>query len=239
MRASRMAGRLLLVVFALPAAYVAVALAGTLVPDRAGRPFEGERTVTIYAIATPIHTDLVLPMRVAGVDLSPLVAEPAFSADAATVEVWREAVPYVAVSWGSRAFFTGVPTWDAMRPRHVLDALIDDSAVHLTLVERPWDVPGVVALEVGLSGYRRLAATIDAALVGGLDGPVPLAGMGYFDSDGFYAGTETYHAFRTCNVWIGDALADAGVTVARWTPHPQGLMWSLRRSPSANPSQGH
>ncbi len=219
------------------ASYAAAALVGTVIPG--GEPERhpisaASQTVTIHVIATPIHTDVVLPMRAAGIDLSALITAPAFSADEATLDLWRGAVSHVAVSWGSRAFFEDVPTWDRLRPVHVASALVDDSAVHLTLLGDPSNMPGAVTLSVSEDAYRALVEGIGAALDGGFADPKPLAGRGYAEFDGFYAGAETYHAFRTCNVWMGDLLAKAGVRVGVWTPHSQGLMWSLRRSPAAN-----
>ncbi len=141
------------------ASYVAAALIGTVIPGGGNERravSEDARTVTVHVIATPIHTDLVLPMRAAGIDLSALVAAPAFSADEATLDLWRGAVSHVAVSWGSRAFFEGVPTWDRLRPVHVAAALVDDSAVHLTLLGDPSDIPGAVTLSVSEDAYRAL-----------------------------------------------------------------------------------
>jgi hypothetical protein len=41
---------------------------------------------------------------------------------------------------------------------------------------------------------------------------------GYFDSLGRYT------IFNTCNTWVGNRLAAAGVKVGRWTPLAGGVM---------------
>ena len=192
----------------------------------------------IWVIAGLIHTDIVVPMRFGDADLSGLVAAPAFSTDATTLDFWRREVSHVAISWGARVFFTNVPTWDRLRPWHVAASIWDRSALHATLVERPWEIPGAVELQLSAAQYADLVAAFDETLRGGLARPEPLAGMGYTPSDGFYASDEIYHPFRTCNVWTARVLAKAGVSVGLWTPFPQGLMWSLRRGQTEAILQG-
>jgi Protein of unknown function (DUF2459) len=36
-----------------------------------------------------------------------------------------------------------------------------------------------------------------------------------------------HHAFYTCNVWTGRALATAGVKVSAWTPFTSGVLYHL------------
>lgn len=191
---------------------------------------EGPR---IWVIAGPIHTDIVVPLRYGEHDLSSLVRGPAFSAEPGILSFWREEVSHLAISWGARTFFTEVPTWDRLRPWHVAASIWAESAVHATLVERPWEIVGAVELTLTEPQYDDLIAAFDDTMEGGLATPVPLAGLGYTPSDGFYASDEIYHPFRTCNVWTARVLAEAGVSVGAWTPYPQGLMWSLRQGQTA------
>ena len=50
---------------------------------------------------------------------------------------------------------------------------------------------------------------------------------GYTDTDAFYEANGRYTAFRTCNVWSGQALAAGGVRVGYWTPMKWGILWQL------------
>jgi hypothetical protein len=47
--------------------------------------------------------------------------------------------------------------------------------------------------------------------------------------EGFYAANGRYSPWRTCNVWASEALADAGLPVARWAPFSFGVMWPLQK----------
>ena len=233
-RALRLAGA---AVLALALAYVGAALVGTLWRSPSEGPMPGMATVRIWVIANPIHTDIVLPVRgpdtIANADLRPLINGAAFSADAATLDLWRDTVRHVAVSWGARTFFLGVPTWDRLRPIHVATAVWDDSAFHLTLIDGPETIAGAVAVDLDEAQYARLLAALDASVRGGLAGAVPIRGAGYTTYDAFYEGVGAYTPLRTCNVWAGDVLAAAGVSVGRWTPLPQPLRWSLLRGLAA------
>lgn len=209
--------------------YAAAGVVGAFVPARTASIPPSEPGPRLWVLAGPIHTDIVVPLIHGEVDWRPLVAAPAFGADAETLAFWRETVPYVAISWGSRDFFAGVPRFSDMRPVHLWAALWDESAVHLTLIDRPDTIEGAVALELSAAQYEALAAFIDASLAGGRGAPRALSGMSYTDHDGFYASGLRYSLARTCNVWTGDALAAAGVEVGAWTPTPGGLMRGLRR----------
>jgi hypothetical protein len=47
--------------------------------------------------------------------------------------------------------------------------------------------------------------------------------------DGFFAAKDRFHLFRTCNVWLSDLLAKAGVPFGRWTPTPFAVRLAFRR----------
>ena len=69
---SRLPRRIALALLAIPALYLLAALIGSLIPVNPDwrEPDEG---ITIYLADNGIHADLVLPVRVAGLDWAPLV----------------------------------------------------------------------------------------------------------------------------------------------------------------------
>lgn len=72
--------------------------------------------------------------------------------------------------------------------------------------------------------YRRLAADILRFLP-----PVPPGGTRRehrgFDPDAkYFDSLGRYTILITCNTWVGDRLAAAGVKIGRWTPLAGGVM---------------
>ena len=78
-KAGKWVGRLLTIVLALPALYLAAALAGSLIPLNRSWSEPGEGT-TVYLATNGIHTDIIMPVRAQGLDWAPLVPRSDFAA---------------------------------------------------------------------------------------------------------------------------------------------------------------
>lgn len=210
--AATIAGALAMLVFA----YVAAGLTGGALPANADwrAPAEG---IAIYVEDNGIHTDLVMPKLAAGVDLSPLALARDLTDPRQAGHRW------LAVGWGEAAFFLDTPSWSDVRPMTVLHAAIgsERTLMHVEHVPEPHTdrAGGVRRIVLRPAEYRRLAAFVRASFR-----PGGRAFRGYDRYDAFYEATGRYDLFRTCNTWTGQALAQAGVRVGRWTPFPIAVM---------------
>ena len=198
----------------LAAGYGAAGMVGGAIPSNGGwrEPAQG---IDIWVETNGIHTDIVMPKVVAGVDWRPLagprdLAHPRYAA-----------YDYLAVGWGEQAFFLETPTWADLRGRTILAAAAgsDRTLLHVEHVPRPIERADARRIRVTADQYRRLAvfvrASVDAA------GP---RHRGYGAYDAFYAGRGRYDALHDCNAWTGAALRAAGVRVGVWTPFPVTVM---------------
>ncbi len=188
-------------------AIVAMLIAGALVPRNIGWR-EADAGVEIGLEWTLAHTELVLPVVAAGHDwravLGPVVVPPD--------------VAWISLSWGERDFFLNTPDWADLDPRLAIRALFasEASLLHVYRLDHP------VGRRIMLNPeeYRRLADWLAAEVQPG--GNV-LAGYG--PEDVFVDGVRRYGWWRTCNQWVADALAHAGVRSSAFTPLVQGLSW--------------
>lgn len=184
---------------------LALALGG-LLPRNPGwrEPASG---IAIGIDATHVHSELVLPVAAAGYD-------------------WRRVLPpgsvppgttHLAFSWGDADFFRATPEWANFDVRLALRALFASrgSLVHVYRLRARHGR----TIHLTPHAYRRLAASIAAEVA-----PGP-AEAGYGAADIFLPATGRYSILRTCNNWVGDRLAQAGVRVGLWTPLPQTLIW--------------
>jgi len=205
MRASRIGGLFLL---AIVAALLLAVLLGAILPRNAGWR-ESETGVTIGIDATLAHTELILPVAAAGhnwrASLPPEVFPPG------------QKPTHLSFSWGERDFFLATPSWSDFEVLRGLRALFasDQSLVHIYRLDGPRGHP----IRLSPAEYARLIAFLQAEI--GTGTPVP----GYGPDDIFLPGTSRYSAIRTCNQWVADALAEAGVKVGSWTPFAQSLIW--------------
>ncbi len=67
--------------------------------------------------------------------------------------------------------------------------------------------------------YRRLVAQIEAALPPQHPGQPRRSYESYEVGARHYDARGRYTATNTCNQWVGDVLAEAGVKIGYWTPH--------------------
>jgi uncharacterized protein (TIGR02117 family) len=216
---------LLASVVAVPAGLYGVATAAGFALRTAG---DGEpRTRRIHVLATPVHTDLVLPIVDDVADWRALVLTDAFPRDGEHRRRLAESGSHVGFGWGSRTFFLNVRRLEDIRPRFLVAAASDTAVMHVTVFGDLAASSDVRAVDLSEAGYRRLVA----ALADAFDPAAPLPGRSYHDADGFFSAAGTYSPFVTCNVWAGWMLADAGVDVGWWTPFAATLLASLPRRP--------
>lgn len=206
--------------FVLLVLFLIAAWIGSSIPRNADwiEPDEG---ITIMVETNGVHTGIVMPVVTAEKD-------------------WRETFPsagmpretdgwmptHVAVGWGEKEVFLNTPTWGdlkagtalriafrggeaLMRVGHYVNPMPSDHHRELTL--RPKE-------------YRRLVAQIEGAL------PPSAGNEERFSYDSFERGARNYDASgrytlaNTCNQWVGDTLAIAGVKMGQWTPLAGGVM---------------
>lgn len=218
-RAFRIGGAILALPLLLVLAFFLAAWIGSSVPRNADWD-EPEEGVVIMVETNGIHTGIVMPVISEEKD-------------------WRETFPsagipredgrmptHIAIGWGEKEVFLNVPTWGDLEASTALRivfqggdglmrvghyALPKPSEYHRPLVLRPQE-------------YRRLVAEIEKAL------PELEAGQERFSYDSFERGARNYDArgrytlANTCNQWVGDTLAKAGVKVGHWTPLAGGVM---------------
>jgi uncharacterized protein (TIGR02117 family) len=196
-------------------AYVAAGMVGGALPANGAwrPPAEG---VVVYVEDNGIHTDLVLPKRAMGIDLTPLapasdLADPRYGGHR-----------WLAMGWGEAAFFLDTPTWADLRPATVVHAIVgsDRTLMHVEHVAEPRSAAesGVRRIVLRPDEYRRLVRFVAASFAN--RGPSRERHRGYARYDVFYAARGHYDALRTCNAWTGRALAYAGVRIGAWTPFP-------------------
>lgn len=220
--ARRTLRRALLVLLALPFAYLLGAVIGSIVPRNPDWK-EPRQGVLIFVRSNGIHADVVLPARAAGFDLYRLVP-PAHVADP------RSAGGWVAFGWGQREFYLETPRWADLSARNAGRAIFGgDALMHVEHLARPKPSANMRPLRLDPQAYRKLVAAVEEGFALDAAGrPTPLLGRGYAANDVFYAADGRYNAFRTSNQWTADALARAGVEVGVWAPFAQGVLWRFR-----------
>lgn len=165
--------------------------------------------VTIGIDASLVHTELILPVSAGGHDWRTILPPAVFPPGSNPT--------HLSFSWGDRDFYLATPSWSKFQPLRGLRALVasERSLVHIYRLTSPRSHP----IRLSQAEYDRLVAWLAAEIGKGAPDP------GFGATDIFLPGTSRYSAIRTCNQWVSDALAEAGVKVGFWTPFAQSLIW--------------
>ena len=206
------------------ALYLLATLAGAVLPNGAPVPPEGTDVYRVGIVLGPIHADLLIP-------LSPDVRADFAFAEAAGVPVTDPRAEWLVVGWGAQEFYTTVGRYSDVTARAVWRGVTGDASVmRVEVAGRITDFTGIDLLALTPAQFDRLRAAILDSFARGPDGnPVPLAHPGFSGTDEFFKAKDRFHIFRTCNVWLSDLLALAGVPFGRWTPTPQAVRLAFWR----------
>lgn len=204
--------------FLIVALWLGAGLAGALLPGQRAS-FDGPPVVEIALVGTAIHYDLLLP-------LTPDLRRRFGFAAAAGVAIAAPEADWLLVGWGARDFYMTAGSYSDVPLGAVAKAVVgDESVIRLEALGpvAPEHFPGARRVRLTAEGYRALLTRLDRDL-----GPRRLVrAPGLASQDAFFAGRGGFSALRTCNVWVGEVLREAGVHLGGWTPTPQALRLSL------------
>ena len=220
-KAGKWVGRALSALLAIPALYLAAALAGSLLAVNRGwtEPTAG---TTIYIADNGIHADVLMPVEAQGLDWRPLIPARDFAAADPNAR-------WIAFGSGEERVYLNTPSWWDITPRTIWSALTGGRRVmHVEYVSDP----AYAGRQIGLrpEEYRRLWAAIRADFALDPNGRVQRVGHpGYGCCDAFYRAVGKESAVRTCNSWVARWLRLAGVKASAWPPFVPGLVWRYRK----------
>lgn len=184
------------------------------------------RGIEIGVVSNGVHTDLVLPLRAAGVDWAARL-------DLDELHGQDMGIRWVAVGWGDRRFYLETPTFADLKWDTALAAVsgMGRTAMHVTWLEcGPYSSDESRVLIVNEEQYRELCEYVrtsfeldDAGRPRRIDHP------GYTPFDHFYEAVGSYSAIQTCNEWTGAGLRRIGVRTGTWTPFASDVLRPLPR----------
>lgn len=195
-------------------AYLAIALIG-LIP--VNRDFvEAGDGVEIFVYSGEFHSDLILP-----IDNEAINWRNRFSnSDFGSTPNWAT---HFSFGWGDRNFYLNTPNWSDLKLLTAGNALIlpSETVMHVSHEVRPTEDFSIRSVKISTAQYKRLVDFILNSF-STADGKFePIRDARYHKYDAFYKANGSYHCFKTCNCWVGQALKTAGVKTGWFTPFPK------------------
>lgn len=209
---------------ALAGAAFAALLAGVAIPRPARRHRPGGRNEVVLLRTNGLHTDIAIPATA-------FVRRRLAFLKPVGIPVDAPALTHILVGWGSEGFYPDNARPYRIGPLDLVHAVIgDDSVLRFAPLHMPagaWSGRHIVP--VSDAGLEALVAYVEETLErDSTGGYVPLDHPGITRRDHFFEARPTFAALAGCNVWVSEALAQAGVPNGCWTPLPQTLAAALR-----------
>lgn len=227
----RLAKRALIALLGVALLYLLAAWIGSTIPRNASwrEPAEG---VTIMVETNGIHTGIVMPIVTPQKDWRTTFPS-------ATQPLPGGALPtHIAVGWGEREIYLNTPTWSDLDPLTALRivTLGGDSVLRVGHYLRPAPAENYRPLRITPAQYVRLAKAIEASLPPLAPGEARKSYRGFGADARYFSARGRYTPLKTCNVWVSDRLAEAGITTGWWAPLAGGVMkWVPRPSHQHRP----
>ncbi|WP_457584170.1 TIGR02117 family protein [Ensifer canadensis] len=180
----------------------------------------GER---ILILASPIHTDIAIPLN------DETRARFAFAGEAG-VPLDQPEARWLIFGWGGRSFYLETPTWSELKPMPVSRALtLDSSVMHVDIagaIVEPQ--PSVTSVDLKRADFEKLMTFISGSFARNGSAVLPVEGFSYGYADRFFEAEGVFNALFGCNTWTARALREAGLRTGFWNPLPSTLGLSLR-----------
>ena len=202
--------------------YPLAAWVGSSIPESSAAtpPPPDAETIEIMVETNGTHTSIVVPII-------------------SQTKDWRESFPsaslprpdgrmptHLSIGWGEREVFLHVPTWGDLEASTALRiaTLGGDPLMRVSHYVRPGASENHRPLTISVEQYRTLVSTIERALPEVPPGESREILRGTYVEDAYYDAVGSYSLANTCNTWVGDTLAEAGVEMGMWTPFAGGVM---------------
>lgn len=173
----------------------------------------GANTTRVLLISNGFHSGIVLP-RAALEQVAVRNDNPALR----DVAQRFGAYGFLEFGWGEERFYRNTPTIASIDPVLAMRALFwpfTQSVVHVVGLDEPpenyFARAEQMPIDLSYDGFARLVARLDASLQRGPDGEAVEAGRGLYGPSLFYRATDHFSIAKTCNRWIGELIAAAGL----------------------------
>ena len=212
-------GSLIGAALVLVAGFFLAAWAGSSIPRNAGWS-ETETGIPVMVESNGVHTGIVMPVVTPVKDWRetfPSAAEPMANGLRAT---------HISVGWGDREVYRTVARWSDLKPATALRIATrgGPAVMRVARYYRPGGDENHRWLILREAEYARLVAAVEAGLPPIAD-PRNRVSLSSFDPQArIYDSTGHYTPFYSCNQWVANALAEAGIEMGLWSPLAGGVM---------------
>lgn len=181
-----------------------------------------QKTIAIYVKSNGMHTDIVMPIKNKVFDWNTFFDEASFLDISSSYQ-------FVAIGWGDKGFYLNTPTMADLKTKTLMEAMfgLGCTAMHVTYYKNIKCNDFIKQISISEEAYLNLISHITQSFYLNNSHPKLIPHPNYGHRDNYYEAEGTYSIFKTCNVWTGNALKAANISIGLWTPLESGIMDNL------------
>ncbi len=194
--------------------YFAAALVLSLVKTRP-QTLNCEEMLEVYVSSNGVHLDVIAPVECLEHEFVRQLQLP-------------RGTRFVAFGWGDKNFYIKTPEWKDLTLQTAFTALFlkSETAMHVTAYKQT--SPAWRVLKICPEQLQLLLNFITNSFARDVQGKIRLLDVhGYAANDRFFAARGSFSLFKTCNVWVNQALKTAFVETSIWSPFDFGVLHHL------------
>ncbi len=175
------------------------------------------KTEQIFISSNGIHLDIVVPVK---------YLKKSFMDN---LQV-QDGVRYISFGWGDKEFYINTPTWGDLTFSTAFKALFlkSETAMHIVFYKTSYVQWKKIDLcEIQL---ENLSSFIESTFQKDKKKKFIKIGVsGYTKNDYFFEAHGSFSFYKTCNVWVNEALKKANIETSIWSPFVYGILYHIEK----------
>ena len=173
------------------------------------------KTEHIFIASNGIHLDIVVPVK---------NLKKNFIDD---LQV-RDSAKYISFGWGDKEFYLNTPTWGDLTFSTAFKALFlkSETAMHVNFYKTSYVQWKKIDLcEIQLENLNSfIESTFQKSKKKKF---IKIGVSGYSENDYFFEAHGSFSFYKTCNVWVNEALKKANIKTSIWSPFVYGILYHI------------
>lgn len=142
----------------------------------------------------------------------------------------QDSVKYISFGWGDKEFYLNTPTWSDLTFSTAFKALFlkSESAMHVSFHKTSymhWKKIDLCKIQL-----ENLNSFIKSTFKKSKEKKFKRIGIsGYSENDYFFEAQGSFSFYRTCNIWVNEALKKANIETSIWSPFVFGILYHIEK----------
>ncbi|MCY1720689.1 TIGR02117 family protein [Prolixibacteraceae bacterium Z1-6] len=191
--------------------YLLAALVLSLIKTRP-QPINCTEQMEVYVSSNGVHLDVIVPVESLEHEFAQQLQLP-------------RGTKFVAFGWGDKNFYIKTPEWKDLTVQTAFTAVFLKSATAMHVTVYKQTSPAWRTLKICPLQIQQLVNYITNSFARDANGRIELLDVkGYASNDSFYNARGSFSLFKTCNVWVNQALKEALIETSVWSPFDFGVL---------------